>query len=136
MTEETKGCLSGVSGCAFAIWGFVLNAVIGIWLMRMHFNFATSPRPMVALYNGFTEISDLLGLTLGFITGILCVSKNAVLAWRSGWTLLILTVGLILFDLPNGARLMFDTYAFSVLWALSLIAIGYILRSRPKSDAT
>ncbi len=131
-----KGCLSGVSGCVFSIWGFILNICITRWLMRTHYNFPILLAPKTLstylIIRSLTFLSSLLGLLLGFITGYICVSREWVLAWRSGWVFLVVVTGLSLVGLPIRWRLMFDTYAFSFLWALSLIAVGYVLRTRPK----
>ena len=76
----------------------------------------------------------LFGFFLGIITSAAFVYQNAVLALRSGLVFLFLAALFssfgLRFEIPLLARL--DIYGLCFVWALSLIAIGTILRSPKK----
>ena len=131
---SAKGCLSGLSGIVFSIWGFVLNTSITGWLMSTHHDFSTAPTPQTLIvyltFRSCGYFSSFLGIILGFITGYVVVSKDCVLARRLGWFSLILIVGLAWLGLPKNWRLVFDACAFSALWALLLIAVGTLLKPK------
>ena len=134
-----QGCLSGVSGCVFAVWGFVLNAYISGDLVRTHHDFPILPTPKTLstylMIRNLMFLSSMLGLLLGFVTGYVLISKEFVVALRFGWCFLFVITTLFFGSAFIDWRTNFDTYGFSFLWALSLIAVGYILRSWQKNDA-
>ena len=111
-------------GCPFAIWGAFLNTYIALQLWNWHFN--ARQMGLEVPY-----ISTLLGLILGFVTPYALFSKNPQFALRSGYILVFIVVALFLSEVRAGMHLLvcFDQYAFSFLWALSLIAAGYFLRT-------
>ena len=127
MYEKTKKYCVVAIGCAFALWGAFLNAYIPEWLLTLHGeeSLAFSP-PMVPV---------LFGFFLGIISASVFFYQNATLSVRSGFFFLFFTLLFFSFGLPFETSLIarFDTYGLCFFWALSLIAIGYILRSRPKN---
>lgn len=74
-------------------------------------------------------------MVLGFITASLFFLNNAKSTLRCGFLFLFIITALCVFDACTGRPLLMclDIYGFSFLWALSLIAIGYILRSLPNN---
>jgi len=128
MKTENKGCLVAFSCCAFAIWGALLNGWITSWLWRVqHGN--------QRIGYDVPFIPACLGMVLGFITASLFFLNNAKSTLRCGFLFLFIITALCVFDACTGRPLLMclDIYGFSFLWALSLIAIGYILRSLPNN---
>ena len=131
MNEKSKKYWSIPIGCAFAFWGVFLNYAISENLLSWHYksNWRVFYSPAVP---------TLFGFVLGIITSAVFFYGNTTVAIRSGFVFLFLTLlfmgfGLS-FETPWLARL--DTYGLCFVWSLSLIAIGYILRSRPKNHET
>lgn len=131
MKTEIKEALGVLGSCAFALWGAWLNASITVWLSSWHGDHYNMQR--ASLLPPMVQI--LLGLLLGFVTCSAFLSKKAESALLYGFYVLFAVTTLSFFNWFYGASLLlcFDNYFFSFLWALSLIAISYILRSRPKN---
>jgi hypothetical protein len=104
----------------FSTWGAFLNGCITMWLWSRQHDVL-----------GVPYVSILLGLLLGMATPLILFSQDAKSALRTGFAFVFAVAVLFVNDLRSGTRLIvsFGQYAFSFLWALSLIVAGCFLRT-------
>ncbi len=128
MKAKTKGCWGIAASCFYATVGGYCNGWITVWLLDLH-HF-----DMKQVNSYIPRNSMLLGFFLSYVTSAL-MWESAKTVRYTVFALLGLTVAFFIIDLKDGKSWLvcLDQYGFSFLWALSLIAIGYILRSRPKN---
>lgn len=129
MNEEQRGCWKVLGSCLFAIWGAFLNLVTMMWMWSWSQNLDRQH----TRFDGFF-IPMALGFLLGIITPYVFLSRNTKFALQSGLFFAFIVASLIVLEVQAGTHFLvcLGSYGFSFIWALSLIAIGYILRSRPK----
>ncbi len=132
MDKGTRSCLGFVASCFFAVWGCYLNGFITAWLWWQTQQFEKQQKAF-----GGPFISMMIGLLFGFVTPYIFFSKDARLARQTGFIFVFIVMALFSYELRGGASLIVccANYSFSFLWASSLIAVGYLSRSRPKNGA-